>query len=76
MLVIADLLLVPQAGTDRSEPMEQGGLVTKVGFDATARPDDRAEGIERALPPPAVTRATVDWLLNNLPPERRRWLRE
>ena len=71
-----DLLLVPQAGTDRSEPMEQGGLVTKAGFDATARAPDRAEGVERALPPPDVSRATVDWLLNNLPPERRRWLKE
>lgn len=71
-----DLLLVPQAGTDRSEPMEQGGLVTKAGFDATARAPDRAEGIERAQPPPDVSRAAVDWLLNNLPPERRRWLKE
>lgn len=71
-----DLLLVPQAGTDRSEPMELGGLVTKAGFDATARAGDRAEGIERALPPPDVHRATVDWLLSNLPPQRRRWLKE
>ena len=30
-----DLLLVPHAGTDRSEAMD-GGLVTKAGFDATA----------------------------------------
>lgn len=69
-----DLFLVPQAGADRSEPMEHGGLVTKVGFDATARSDDRAEGIERALAPTAVSRATIDWLRANLPPERRRWL--
>ena len=46
-----DLLLVPHAGTDRSEPMEDGGLVTKAGFDATAKAGDRVEGIERALPP-------------------------
>ncbi len=70
-----DLLLVPLAGTDRSEPLEQGGLVTKVGFDATARADDRAEGIERALPPGAVSRDAARWLLDNLPPERRRWLK-
>lgn len=31
-----DLLLVPRAGTDRSEAMEDGGLVTKAGFDANA----------------------------------------
>jgi 2,5-furandicarboxylate decarboxylase 1 len=70
-----DLLLVPLAGTDRSEPLEQGGLVTKVGFDATARAEDRAEGVERALPPGAATRGAVGWLLDNLPPERRRWLK-
>jgi 4-hydroxy-3-polyprenylbenzoate decarboxylase len=70
-----DLLLVPQSGADRSEPMEQGGLVTKAGYDATAKPGDRAEGIERALPPTAVSRAAVDWLRTQLPPERRRWLK-
>jgi 2,5-furandicarboxylate decarboxylase 1 len=71
-----DLLVVPFAGTDRSEPLEQGGLVTKVGFDATARSEDRAEGIERALPPSIAARAAVDWLLANVPPELRRWLKE
>ena len=70
-----DLLLVPQSGADRSEPMEQGGLVTKAGYDATAKSGDRAEGIERALPPAAVSRAAVDWLRTQLPPERRRWLK-
>ena len=44
-----DLLLVPQAGTDRSEPMEDGGLVTKAGFDATAKAADRRRG-RRARP--------------------------
>ena len=33
-----DLLIIPHAGTDRSEPMESGGLVTKAGYDATAGP--------------------------------------
>jgi 2,5-furandicarboxylate decarboxylase 1 len=70
-----DLLLVPHSGADRSEPMEQGGLVTKAGYDATAKSGDRAEGIERALPPAAVSRAAVDWLRTQLPPERRRWLK-
>ncbi|WP_157218396.1 UbiD family decarboxylase [Flavisphingomonas formosensis] len=49
-----DLMLFPHSGTDRSEPMEEGGLVTKAGLDATAKPSDRAEGIERALPPAAA----------------------
>jgi 4-hydroxy-3-polyprenylbenzoate decarboxylase len=69
------LLLVPQTGADRSEPMEQAGLVTKAGYDATAKSGDRAEGIERALPPTAASRAAIDWLRANLPPERRRWLK-
>ena len=32
-----DLLLVPHAGTDRSEATEDGGPVTKAGFDTAAR---------------------------------------
>ncbi len=70
-----DLMLIPHAGTDRSEPMEDGGLVTKVGFDATAKPADRVEGIERALPPKDVRNSVKDWLIANLPPERRKWLK-
>jgi 4-hydroxy-3-polyprenylbenzoate decarboxylase len=70
-----DLLLVPQAGTDRSEPMEDGGLVTKAGFDATAKPADRVEGVERALPPAAFRDAARRWFTENLPVEQRLWLR-
>ncbi len=49
-----DLMLLPLSGTDRSEPLEDGGLVTKIGCDATAKPGDRAEGVDRALPPDAI----------------------
>jgi 4-hydroxy-3-polyprenylbenzoate decarboxylase len=70
-----DLLLVPQAGTDRSEPMEDGGLVTKAGFDATAKPGDRVEGVDRALPPAPCSAAARRWFVENLPAERRRWLK-
>ena len=70
-----DLMLIPGAGTDRSEPMEDGGLVTKIGFDATAKTNDRAEGIDRALPPAETRREVHDWLTANLPPEQRSWLR-
>jgi UbiD family decarboxylase len=70
-----DLLLIPNAGTDRSEPMEQGGLVTKVGFDATAKANDRVEGVDRALPPAAYRQAAKDWFIENLPAERRKWLK-
>ena len=55
-----DLLLVPHAGTDRSEPMESGGLVTKAGYDATAKTGDRVEGIDRALPPAAQRAAATE----------------
>jgi 2,5-furandicarboxylate decarboxylase 1 len=70
-----DLLLVPHAGTDRSEAMEDGGLVTKAGFDATAKAGDRVEGIERALPPQAHRDAARAWLMNALPLEKRGWLK-
>jgi 2,5-furandicarboxylate decarboxylase 1 len=67
--------LVPHAGTDRSEPMEDGGLVTKAGFDATAKPGDRVEGVDRALPPAAHSEAVKRWFVENLPLEKRRWLK-
>jgi 4-hydroxy-3-polyprenylbenzoate decarboxylase len=70
-----DLLLIPHAGTDRSEPMEDGGLVTKIGFDATAKTGDRVEGIDRALPPEAVRKSVREWLVTNLPADQRRWLK-
>jgi 2,5-furandicarboxylate decarboxylase 1 len=70
-----DVLVVPLAGTDRSEPLEEGGLITKVGFDATAKAADRLEGVERALPPPAATQAATGWLVENLPPHERTWLK-
>ena len=70
-----DLLLVPHAGTDRSEPMESGGLVTKAGYDATAKTGDRVEGIDRALPPAALSAAAKKWFEENLPAEQRRWLK-
>ena len=70
-----DLLLVPHSGTDRSEAMEEGGLVTKAGFDATAKAGDRVEGIERALPPAAAREAAKRWFTESLPPLRRQWLK-
>ncbi len=70
-----DLLLVPHAGTDRSEAMEQDGLVTKAGFDATAKKGDRVEGIDRALPPAAMSEAAKRWFTENLPAEKRTWLK-
>jgi 2,5-furandicarboxylate decarboxylase 1 len=56
--------------------MEDGGRVTKIGFDATARQGDRSEGCARALPPQADLDAARRWLADNLPRSRRPWLRE
>ena len=69
-----DIMLIPGAGADRSEPLEDGGRITKVGFDATAKSGDRAEGVDRALPPQAQTDAARQWLLEHLPANRRAWL--
>jgi 4-hydroxy-3-polyprenylbenzoate decarboxylase len=55
--------------------MEAGGLVTKAGFDATAKAGDRPEGNERARPPLEVSQAVRHWLEKHLPPENRRWLK-
>jgi UbiD family decarboxylase len=70
-----DLMLIPNAGADRSEPMEEGGVVTKIGFDATAKANDRIEGNDRAQPPAEVRESVKQWLLAQLPAERRRWLK-
>jgi 4-hydroxy-3-polyprenylbenzoate decarboxylase len=69
-----DLVLLPNCGADRSEPMENAGLVTKAGYDATAKQGDRMEGIDRALPPAAAREAAKQWFMDNLPPEARAWL--
>jgi 2,5-furandicarboxylate decarboxylase 1 len=53
----ADLLVVPELNTDRSDPLEQGdGTVAKLGMDATPK---RVKGLGslRALPPEAAIQA-------------------
>ena len=56
-----DILIVPNSGADRSEPMEAGGLVTKIGLDATMKEGDRLAGMERALPPEAEMVQAQSW---------------
>ncbi len=48
-----DLLVVPDVRADRAEPLERGGLVGKLGIDATRKAGDRSDWTE-ALPPPDV----------------------
>ena len=46
-----DLLIAPGARTDRSEPIKQNGLASKMGMDATRKDADRPDW-DRAVPPP------------------------
>lgn len=45
-----DIVVVPGMRTDRSEPMKLGGMISKYGYDATRRAQDRDDWT-RALPP-------------------------
>lgn len=57
-----DVLIVPEVVTDRNEPMQSGGVVAKVGMDATVRPGRRKTGWNRALPPATAVRAAAQRL--------------
>ncbi len=48
-----DLLIAPGVRADRSEPLEQQGVVARMGLDATRKGADRADW-SRALPPEDV----------------------
>lgn len=48
-----DYLTIPSVRADRSEPLEQGGIITKLGIDATRREGDRPDW-DLARPPPAA----------------------
>ncbi|MDS7594275.1 UbiD family decarboxylase [Agrobacterium tumefaciens] len=48
-----DILIIDGMPADRSEPQEDGFVVTKIGYDATRKPGDRKEGYDKAQPPAA-----------------------
>jgi 4-hydroxy-3-polyprenylbenzoate decarboxylase len=50
-----DHVVIPAVRADRSEPLEHGGTVTKLGVDATRREDDRQDWT--LARPPAAARA-------------------
>ena len=52
-----DMIVVPGVRADRSEPLERGGTVTKLGIDATRRDDDRPDWKRARAPQVAVQRA-------------------
>jgi 2,5-furandicarboxylate decarboxylase 1 len=46
-----DLIVIPGVRTDRSEPLDEAGVITKLGIDATRRTQDRTDW--RGAQPPA-----------------------
>jgi 2,5-furandicarboxylate decarboxylase 1 len=52
-----DLVIVPGVRTDRSEPLEHGGTITKLGIDATRREGDRPDWTKAQPPRRAIERA-------------------
>jgi 4-hydroxy-3-polyprenylbenzoate decarboxylase len=52
-----DFVIVPGVRADRSEPLEQGGMITKLGIDATRRGSDRPDWRRARPPEPAVKKA-------------------
>lgn len=52
-----DLIIVPGVRADRSEPLEAGGMVTKLAIDATRRDADRPDWTKAVSPEWAINRA-------------------
>ncbi len=46
-----DVLIISDLPADRSEAQEDGGVVAKIGYDATMKAGDRSQGYDKALPP-------------------------
>jgi 2,5-furandicarboxylate decarboxylase 1 len=52
-----DHVMIPAVRADRSEPLEQGGTITKLGIDATRREGDRPDWDPAQPPAAALARA-------------------
>jgi len=52
-----DLVVIPGVRTDRSDPLERGGLIAKFGLDATRKPAGRDDWTKAEPPAAAVARA-------------------
>jgi 2,5-furandicarboxylate decarboxylase 1 len=52
-----DLVVVPGVRTDRSDPLEDGGVIGKLGIDATMRSGDRTDWTKAQPPEHALRRA-------------------
>jgi 4-hydroxy-3-polyprenylbenzoate decarboxylase len=51
-----DMIVIPQARADRAEPLEQGGVVAKLGLNAMRKSGDRADWTPAAPPPEVLQR--------------------
>jgi 4-hydroxy-3-polyprenylbenzoate decarboxylase len=56
-----DLIVIPGVRTDRSEPLDEAGVITKLGIDATRRAQDRADW-RGAQPPVAALKKARELL--------------
>ena len=72
-----DLIVIPGVRTDRSDPMERGGVVAKLGIDATRKASGRRDWTKAEPPQAAVARARdlLCWQIGDirvcgLPPKR------
>ena len=63
-----DLIVVPGARTDRSEPLESGGTIAKLAIDATRREGDRSDWTKAQPPEQAIRRARELLRSNRTPP--------
>jgi 4-hydroxy-3-polyprenylbenzoate decarboxylase len=52
-----DLIVIPGVRTDRSDPLERGGVVAKLGIDATRKAAGRSDWTRAEPPQAAVARA-------------------
>lgn len=52
-----DLIVVPGVRTDRSDPLERGGVIAKLGLDATRKAANRKDWTEAKPPEAAMARA-------------------
>ena len=52
-----DLVIVPGVRADRSEPLERGGVIAKLGVDATLKDERRGDWTPASAPPAAIARA-------------------
>jgi 2,5-furandicarboxylate decarboxylase 1 len=62
-----DFVIVPGVRADRSEPLERGGTITKLGIDATRHDGDRTDW-QRARPPARALQRARELLRANASP--------